>query len=84
MCSSLKLAQENEIKGVREVHVSNMADCGILKGTITGDIIFCPSHFSLRCPIVFSTAWINTEIPILLPKTLTYVFQSFHYMHYDY
>ncbi|XP_017420217.2 pathogenesis-related protein 5-like [Vigna angularis] len=33
-----------------------MADCGILKGAITGDIIFCPSQFTFSCQY-FSSIW---------------------------
>lgn len=60
-----------------KLHADDMADCGIEKGAITGEIIFKARNIlgdlvGLRNPSMVSTARICTEIPVSFSQNLSY------------
>jgi len=63
---------------IRDIHANNMADSGIGKIAIASYRIFKPFHLHRRFPIIFSTTWIFVEVPILLPKCLSYLFHNLY------
>jgi hypothetical protein len=76
---SIIMGQQGTLKKIRDkegrvcVHAKNMAESVILIRAIAGNSIL-----RTLFPATTTTTWINAEIPILLSKCFTYVFQSFY------
>jgi hypothetical protein len=60
----LKLILVNEpVPQKRGLHFNNMAEVVTVYRAVTGDFVRC-----IYKPVRFVAAWINVEVPILLPK----------------